>query len=44
MWNLALKNLKGHKAYNVFIVLAVAVAVTMTLTAFLMTGGIRSEL
>jgi putative ABC transport system permease protein len=44
MWNLALKNLKGHKAYNVFIVAAVALAVSMTLTAVLMTGGIRNEL
>ncbi|MDR2801099.1 MAG: ABC transporter permease [Desulfovibrio sp.] len=44
MWNLALKNLKGHKAYNVFIVFAVALAVTMALTAVFMTGGIRMEL
>ncbi|MDR3177042.1 MAG: ABC transporter permease [Desulfovibrio sp.] len=44
MWNLALKNLKGHKAYNVFIVLAVALAVTMALTAVFTSGGIQGEL
>ncbi|MDR1489895.1 MAG: ABC transporter permease [Desulfovibrio sp.] len=44
MWNLALKNLKGHRACNVFIVFAVALAVTMALTAVFTTGGIRVEI
>ncbi|MDR2076779.1 MAG: ABC transporter permease [Desulfovibrio sp.] len=44
MWNLALNNLKGRKAYNVFIVFAVALAVAMVLTALFTTRGVQEEL
>lgn len=44
MWNLILKNLRGRKAANAFIVFAVALAVAMALMAMIMTDGIRQEL
>jgi putative ABC transport system permease protein len=44
MWRLTLKNLRGRKAFNVFIVSAVAAAVAMVLIALFLTGGVRGEL
>ncbi|MDR1241195.1 MAG: ABC transporter permease [Deltaproteobacteria bacterium] len=44
MRHLALKNIQGHKAYNVIIVFAVALALTMVFAAAFMTGGVQNEL
>lgn len=44
MWRLALKNLKGRKAYSAIIAGAAAAAAAMTLLAFFMSLGIRTEL
>ena len=44
MWHLALKNLRGRKAYSSIIIIAVTVAVVMALLTFFLTSGIRQEL
>ncbi|MCL1916460.1 MAG: ABC transporter permease [Desulfovibrionaceae bacterium] len=44
MLRLALKNLKGRKAYSAIIIAAVAIAVLMELFTFFMAGGLWREL
>ena len=44
MRHLALKNLKGRKAYSAIIITAVAAASVMALFALLLAGGVRREL
>ena len=44
MPHLALKNLKGRKAYSAIIIAAVAIAVAMALFTFFMAGGLWREL
>jgi putative ABC transport system permease protein len=44
MWRLALKNLKGRKAYSAIIAGAAAAAAAMTLMAFFMSSGMQKEL
>ena len=43
MRHLALKNLKGRKAYSAIIIAAVTAAVVMTLFSLFVTGGVRQE-
>lgn len=44
MWHLLLNNLKGRLTYNAIIVAAVALALTVTLVAALMTQGVQKNL
>ncbi|MDR2669800.1 MAG: ABC transporter permease [Desulfovibrio sp.] len=44
MWRLALKNVRGRKAYAVFIVFAVASAAAMMFVVLFTAGGARQEL